>query len=78
MTLHDLVNVALSGEQVPEEAQRLHEDVDVSVGQQPEDLVCSKVVQDGHLEETTNYQSTAMMPYCLSPYCASLHNKMQQ
>lgn len=53
MALHDLVNVALSGQQVPEEAQCLHKDVDVCVGQEPEDLVCSKVEQDGHLEEGT-------------------------
>lgn len=55
MGLHNLVNVALGRQQVPEEAQGLHEDMDVCVGQQPENLVCPQVVQDGHLEECTKY-----------------------
>ena len=45
-----MVYVLLVGEEIPEEAEGLHDDVDVAVREQPEDLVGAEGLDDLDLD----------------------------
>ena len=54
---HDVVDVLLVGEEVPEEAEGLHDDVDVEVGEEVEDLVGAQGLDDLDLDVLLSLES---------------------